>query len=156
MAVADDGLDDLLDRVRAKFPTSAVAVLAWRGPTWHALLPGAVSFDAANMLLKDSRAWVGWQAVGAQQAILDVLREYTLRREQFGKPLASFQMVQQAISGGPMPGESPTTGATDAATGTATRTSSPSRTATATQTSPGATPTSTTTTDGLVDVAQAC
>ena len=63
-----------------------------------ALLPGAVSFDAANMLLKDSRAWVGWQAVGAQQAILGVLREYTLRREQFGKPLASFQMVQQAMA----------------------------------------------------------
>ena len=66
------------------------------------------------------------------------------------------QMVQQAISGGPMPGESPTTGATGDATGTATRTSSPTRTATATRTSPGATPTSTTTTDGLVDVAQAC
>ncbi|MEQ8147972.1 histidine phosphatase family protein [Streptomyces sp. OP7] len=37
--LADDGLDDTLDRVRAKFPTSAVAVLDWRGATWRDLRP---------------------------------------------------------------------------------------------------------------------
>ena len=63
-----------------------------------ALLPGAASFQAANGLLKDSRAWVGWQAVGAQQAILDIVRDYALERIQFGKPLASFQLVQQVIA----------------------------------------------------------
>lgn len=63
-----------------------------------ALLPGAASFQAANGLLKDSRAWVGWQAVGAQQAILDIVRDYALERIQFGRPLASFQLVQQVIA----------------------------------------------------------
>lgn len=63
-----------------------------------ALLPGAISFDAANELLKDSRAWVGWQAVGAQQAILDILRDYSLERVQFGKPLARFQVIQQTMA----------------------------------------------------------
>lgn len=40
LALAGDGLDDTLDRVRAKFPTSALAVLAWRGTGWQALGPG--------------------------------------------------------------------------------------------------------------------
>ncbi|CCK31679.1 hypothetical protein BN159_7300 [Streptomyces davaonensis JCM 4913] len=39
-ALAGDSLDDALDRVREKFPTSAVAVLAWRGTAWSALAPG--------------------------------------------------------------------------------------------------------------------
>ncbi|MEU1460843.1 histidine phosphatase family protein [Streptomyces sp. NPDC005727] len=41
LALAGDGLDDTLERVRAKFPTSAIAVLAWRGTGWPALAPGA-------------------------------------------------------------------------------------------------------------------
>ncbi|MFF5858671.1 SixA phosphatase family protein [Streptomyces sp. NPDC012751] len=40
-ALAADGLDDTLVRVRAKFPTAAVAVLTWHGPGWPALAPGA-------------------------------------------------------------------------------------------------------------------
>ena len=63
-----------------------------------ALLPGAADFAATNDLLKDSRAWVGWQAVGAQQALLDILRDYTLERVQFGRPIASFQLIQQVIA----------------------------------------------------------
>lgn len=39
-ALAADGLDDTLDRVREKFPTSAIAVLTWRGTDWPALTPG--------------------------------------------------------------------------------------------------------------------
>ncbi|MFE9017041.1 SixA phosphatase family protein [Streptomyces sp. NPDC007808] len=38
--LAGDGLDDTLDEVRTKFPTSAIAVLAWYGTTWRALAPG--------------------------------------------------------------------------------------------------------------------
>ncbi|MGX1542340.1 SixA phosphatase family protein [Streptomyces adustus] len=39
--LADDGLDGALEEVRAKFPTSAIAVLAWYGSTWRALAPGS-------------------------------------------------------------------------------------------------------------------
>jgi phosphohistidine phosphatase len=38
--LAGDGLDDTLDEVRVKFPTSAIAVLTWRGGTWRNLVPG--------------------------------------------------------------------------------------------------------------------
>ncbi|MGY6019296.1 SixA phosphatase family protein [Streptomyces spinosirectus] len=38
--LAGEDLDGALDEVRAKFPTSAIAVLAWHGPDWDALVPG--------------------------------------------------------------------------------------------------------------------
>lgn len=38
--LAGDALDDALDEVRAKFPTSAMAFLSWHGETWAALAPG--------------------------------------------------------------------------------------------------------------------
>ncbi|MFC8368062.1 MULTISPECIES: histidine phosphatase family protein [unclassified Streptomyces] len=41
LTLAGDGLDDTLDRVRAKFPTSAIAVLSWRGAAWRDLAQGA-------------------------------------------------------------------------------------------------------------------
>lgn len=75
--------DVLLDEVRV--PGSAA-------------LPGARSFADTNLLLRSSRAWVGWQAVGLQRAVLDVVRGYVTQREQFGRPLASFQLIQQAIA----------------------------------------------------------
>ncbi|MET8948645.1 histidine phosphatase family protein [Streptomyces sp. NPDC004542] len=41
LTLAGEALDDALDRVRAKFPTSAVADLTWYGPAWRDLTPGA-------------------------------------------------------------------------------------------------------------------
>ncbi|MFJ9710085.1 SixA phosphatase family protein [Streptomyces sp. NPDC101234] len=40
LELAGDGLDDTLEQVRKKFPTSAIAVLAWHGTGWAALGPG--------------------------------------------------------------------------------------------------------------------
>ncbi|MBT2514827.1 acyl-CoA dehydrogenase family protein [Arthrobacter sp. ISL-30] len=62
------------------------------------LLPGATDFAAANDLLRDSRAWVGWQGAGIQLAAFDVARSYILERRQFGKELARFQLIQQQLS----------------------------------------------------------
>ncbi|WP_343282207.1 acyl-CoA dehydrogenase family protein [Micrococcus sp. 2A] len=63
-----------------------------------AQLPGAATFDATRDLLRDSRMWVGWQGVGVQMGLLDVLRAYALERRQFGRPLAKFQMIQSQIA----------------------------------------------------------
>ncbi|MEO3940451.1 acyl-CoA dehydrogenase family protein [Paenarthrobacter nicotinovorans] len=62
------------------------------------LLPGATEFSRANELLRDSRAWVGWQAAGIQLAAFDIARSYALERKQFGKELARFQLVQQQLA----------------------------------------------------------
>ncbi|MFF8012087.1 histidine phosphatase family protein [Streptomyces sp. NPDC007929] len=39
LALAADGLDDTLEQVRTKFPTSAIAVLSWHGTAWRSLAP---------------------------------------------------------------------------------------------------------------------
>lgn len=61
------------------------------------LIPGAESFADTNEYLCNSRAWVGWQAAGLQLGIFDKAREYAVTRKQFGKPLAGFQLVQEAL-----------------------------------------------------------
>ncbi|MDN3905893.1 acyl-CoA dehydrogenase family protein [Arthrobacter sp. YD2] len=61
------------------------------------LLAGVDSFDDTKQLLRGSRIMVGWQAVGAQMAAFDVARDYAVGRLQFGRPLASFQLIQQQL-----------------------------------------------------------
>ncbi|MDO5754513.1 acyl-CoA dehydrogenase family protein [Arthrobacter sp.] len=55
------------------------------------------SFEDTNKLLQGSRISVAWQAVGQQLAAFDVARAYAVERQQFGKPLAAFQMVQAQL-----------------------------------------------------------
>lgn len=55
------------------------------------------SFEDTNKLLLGSRISVAWQAVGQQLAAFDVARAYAVERQQFGKPLAAFQLVQAQL-----------------------------------------------------------
>ena len=61
-------------------------------------LPGIARFNDVNTLLMNSRTWVGWQTVGQQIAALDVARTYALTRNQFGRPIASRQLVQEHLA----------------------------------------------------------
>ncbi len=49
LEVAGDGLGDTLERVRAGFPTSALAVLAWHGTGWHDLAPRTAVLTSVNV-----------------------------------------------------------------------------------------------------------
>jgi glutaryl-CoA dehydrogenase len=60
-------------------------------------LPGTGTFRDTNTLLMNSRVWVSWQSVGQQFAAFDVARAYALEREQFGRPVASFQLIQDQL-----------------------------------------------------------
>jgi glutaryl-CoA dehydrogenase len=60
-------------------------------------LAGANSFRDTNKVLKVTRLGVAWQAVGQQLAAFDVARRYAVERIQFGRPLASFQLVQHQL-----------------------------------------------------------
>lgn len=57
----------------------------------------ANSFRDTNKVLKVTRLAVAWQAVGQQLAAFDVARRYAVERHQFGRPLASFQLVQSQL-----------------------------------------------------------
>ncbi|WP_426227494.1 acyl-CoA dehydrogenase family protein [Pseudarthrobacter sp. DSP2-3-2b1] len=58
---------------------------------------GISSFEDTNQLLRGSRIMVAWQAVGQQMAAFDVARQYAVERQQFGRPLAKFQLIQQQL-----------------------------------------------------------
>ena len=45
-----------------------------------------------------TRAGVAWQAVGCMAGAYDLALNYCKEREQFGKPIAGFQLVQDRLS----------------------------------------------------------
>lgn len=60
-------------------------------------LAGANSFRDLRDVLRPNRIAVAWQAVGMQRAALDIARRYAADRVQFGKPIASYQLVQERL-----------------------------------------------------------
>lgn len=63
-----------------------------------AVLPGAHSFKDTSTVLFATRSGVAWSALGHATACYEAALAYASAREQFGKPLARFQMVQQRLT----------------------------------------------------------
>jgi glutaryl-CoA dehydrogenase len=62
-----------------------------------AILPGTTGIGSALACLNEARYSIIWGMVGAAEACLELAIERTKGREQFGRPLAGFQLVQQKI-----------------------------------------------------------
>jgi glutaryl-CoA dehydrogenase len=60
-------------------------------------LPGASSFKDTGRVLAGTRSTCAWAALGHAVAAYDTALTYAKRREQFGRPLASFQIVQDRL-----------------------------------------------------------
>jgi glutaryl-CoA dehydrogenase len=60
-------------------------------------LPGATSFKDTGAVLATTRNTVAWSALGHATAAYDAAAAYCQQRTQFGKPLASFQIVQERL-----------------------------------------------------------
>ena len=60
-------------------------------------LQNANSFRDTAKVLRMTRAGVAWQAVGCARGAYENALKYTKKREQFGKPIASFQLVQNHL-----------------------------------------------------------
>jgi hypothetical protein len=56
------------------------------------------SFKDVNKVLSSTRYTVAWRAVGLAMASYEIARDYALEREQFRKPIASFQLVQDKLA----------------------------------------------------------
>ncbi|GAC1355811.1 MAG: acyl-CoA dehydrogenase family protein [Ktedonobacteraceae bacterium] len=52
------------------------------------------SFKDTSSVLTATRSGVAWEAIGHAMAAYEIARDYTQKRIQFGKPLASFQTIQ--------------------------------------------------------------
>lgn len=60
-------------------------------------LQQAQSFKDTAQVLKATRAGVAWQAVGIARGAYELALAYAQKRYQFGKPIASFQLVQDLL-----------------------------------------------------------
>ena len=63
-----------------------------------ALLPKSSGLKSALMCLNHARYGIAWGAVGSAMACFDEARQYALRRLQFGKPIAGFQLTQRKLA----------------------------------------------------------
>ena len=60
-------------------------------------LPGANSFKDTGRVLAGTRNSVAWGALGHATAAYEIAAQYCSERTQFGKPLVSFQIVQDKL-----------------------------------------------------------
>ena len=56
------------------------------------------SFRDTSRVLKLTRQYVAWEAVGCSMGAYEHALRYAQTREQFGRPIASFQMVQDSLA----------------------------------------------------------
>ncbi len=62
------------------------------------LLPGKNGLGAPMMCLDSARYGIAWGAIGAAMDCYESSRRYAAERIQFGKPIASFQLIQKKLS----------------------------------------------------------
>ncbi len=60
-------------------------------------LQGASSFKDTASVLRMTRAGVAWMAVGCARGAYENALDYTRKRKQFGKPIASYQLIQNHL-----------------------------------------------------------
>ena len=64
-----------------------------------AALPGATGLGAALACLNEARFGIVFGVVGAARDCLETAVDYAVLREQFGRPLAGFQLTQRKVAG---------------------------------------------------------
>lgn len=62
------------------------------------LLPGKSGLGAPMMCLDSARYGIAWGALGAAMDCYESARRYAAERIQFGKPIASFQLMQKKLA----------------------------------------------------------
>jgi glutaryl-CoA dehydrogenase len=63
----------------------------------ESLLPGVIGLKGPLACLNEARYGIIWGALGAARDSYQVALAYTLRRHQFDRPIASFQLTQQKL-----------------------------------------------------------
>ncbi len=64
----------------------------------EALLPQSGGLRSPLGCLNHARYGISWGVLGAAMACYDEARQYALGREQFGRPIASFQLIQAKLA----------------------------------------------------------
>ena len=67
-------------------------------PDENRLQCGDKGLGAALSCLNQARFGIAWGVMGAAMACFDITRDYVLGRQQFDKPIGSFQLVQKDLA----------------------------------------------------------
>lgn len=62
------------------------------------ILPGVVGLKGPLSCLSKARYGIAWGAIGAALDCYDSALRYSMQREQFGKPIAGFQLTQKKLA----------------------------------------------------------
>jgi len=76
--------------------TSEVVLDDVRVPDAHRL-PGVEGLKGPLSCLTQARYGICWGTVGAAMACYDAARQHAMNREQFGKPIGGFQLMQERL-----------------------------------------------------------
>jgi glutaryl-CoA dehydrogenase len=60
-------------------------------------LQNAHSFKDTAKILRQTRSGVAWSSVGVMLAVYEIALQYAKEREQFGRPIGKFQLVQDLL-----------------------------------------------------------
>jgi glutaryl-CoA dehydrogenase len=63
-----------------------------------AMLPGVSGLKGPLSCLSEARFGIAWGSVGAARACFEAAVEYARTREQFGRPIGSFQLTQSKLA----------------------------------------------------------
>lgn len=86
------------DKMSLRIVQNALVILKNVKVSEQRRLQNANSFKDTAKVLKMTRAGVAWQAVGCARGAYEHTLDYSLKREQFGRPIAGFQMTQDLLS----------------------------------------------------------
>jgi alkylation response protein AidB-like acyl-CoA dehydrogenase len=69
-----------------------------RVPDANRLAAGSQSFRDTARVLRGTRYYVGWETTGCQMGAYEHALKYAQERLQFGKPIGSFQLIQDLLA----------------------------------------------------------
>jgi glutaryl-CoA dehydrogenase len=89
--------EDLVDKIALRaIPNALITLDGVRVPEANRL-QHANSFRDTASVLRMTRAGVAWMAVGCARGAYEHALAYALEREQFGRPIGGFQLVQDLL-----------------------------------------------------------
>ena len=90
-------VDKIEDKMALRIVQNGLITLTDCEVTESDRLQHANSFKDTAKVLQMTRAGVAWQAVGCARGAYESAIKYTLERKQFGRPIASFQLIQNHL-----------------------------------------------------------
>lgn len=89
--------EKIRDKMALRIVQNALITLTDCKVKEHDRLQNANSFKDTANVLRMTRAGVAWQAVGCARGAYESALKYTRKREQFGRPIASYQLIQNHL-----------------------------------------------------------